>query len=150
MTPLHWAVQNEHVQICRYLFSSGANPSLLNGHGQSVYEMKTSETVQVLLKNEPTVSPLELEQQLLEAAKNSDIESIKVKRRERERRKKRRERRREERTQVIMTIIQGYLVSSFCFLSTHKYSENMYTTERKLSRHKGKNVYATSFCCWLQ
>ena len=97
MTPLHWAVQNEHVQICRYLFSSGANPSLLNGHGQSVYEMKTSETVQVLLKNEPTVSPLELEQQLLEAAKNSDIETIKVKRRERERerRKKRRERRKD-------------------------------------------------------
>ena len=95
MTPLHWAVQNEHVQICRYLFSSGANPSLLNGHGQSVYEMKTSETVQVLLKNEPTVSPLELEQQLLEAAKNSDIEIIKVKRRER--RKKKKEKRKEER-----------------------------------------------------
>ena len=149
MTPLHWAVQNEHVQICRYLFSSGANPSLLNGHGQSVYEMKTSETVQVLLKNEPTVSPLELEQQLLEAAKNSDIETIKVKReRERERGEKREEK--GERIQVIMTIIQGYLVSFFCFLSTHNYSENMYTTERKLSRHKGKNVYATSFCCRLQ
>ena len=103
MTPLHWAVQNEHVQICRYLFSSGANPSLLNGHGQSVYEMKTSETVQVLLKNEPTVSPLELEQQLLEAAKNSDIEIIKVKRREEEERerergeKKKKEKRKEER-----------------------------------------------------
>ena len=97
MTPLHWAVQNEHVQICRYLFSSGANPSLLNGHGQSVYEMKTSETVQVLLKNEPTVSPLELEQQLLEAAKNSDIETIKVKRRERERERERRKKRRERR-----------------------------------------------------
>ena len=96
MTPLHWAVQNEHVQICRYLFSSGANPSLLNGHGQSVYEMKTSETVQVLLKNEPTVSPLELEQQLLEAAKNSDIENIKVKRREEREREEKKEKRKEK------------------------------------------------------
>lgn len=78
MTALHWAIQCEEAEICRYLFSCGANPSLLTIKGVSIYDMPTSETVQVILKNEPTVSPVELEQQLLEASRNSDLDVIKV------------------------------------------------------------------------
>ena len=89
MTSLHWAVQNEHAQVCRYLLSSGANPSILNNQGQTIYQLKTSDTIQLTLKNEPPVSQFEIEQQLLEAARNSDLEILKVKRRETERERKR-------------------------------------------------------------
>lgn len=77
MTSLHWAVQNEHAQICRYLLSSGANPSIVNNQGQTIYQLKTSDTIQLILKNEPPVSQFEIEQQLLEAARNSDHEILK-------------------------------------------------------------------------
>ena len=78
MTTLHWAVQEGHVDVCRFLLSNGADPSLLTVQGLSVYELSTTDAVQLVLKNEPAVTSDEIELQLLEAAKNSDLEAIKV------------------------------------------------------------------------
>lgn len=78
MTALHWAAQEGHVDVCRLLLCNGADPSLLTVQGLSVYELSTTDAVQLVLKNEPAVTSDEIELQLLEAAKNSDLEAIKV------------------------------------------------------------------------
>ena len=78
MTALHWAVKKGHFEICQCLLGSGADPSLHTTQGTSVYELPTTEPIQMLLKNKVVISLEEIEHQLLEAAKNSDLETLKV------------------------------------------------------------------------
>ena len=77
MTPLHLCVQKNQTEICRLLLLNGADPSIVNEKGLTAHEMGT-EPIQQLLKDEPFVSAAELEQQLLEAAKNGDLGTVKV------------------------------------------------------------------------
>ena len=77
MTPLHYSAQQGHVDVCRTLLTCGADPSISNHQGLTVIQV-ASDTVQQLLREEPALSAADIEAQLLDAAKNGDIGTVKV------------------------------------------------------------------------
>ena len=77
MTALHYSAQQGHVDVCRALLTCGADPGISNHHGLTVIQV-ASDIVQQLLREEPAPSTTDIEAQLLDAAKNGDIGTVKV------------------------------------------------------------------------
>ncbi len=66
-------------QVSWFLLSNGADPAIKAADGKTAYEVAPP-SVQRVLKEEPSRSNSDLESQLLEAAKNGEIETVKVER----------------------------------------------------------------------
>ncbi|XP_065175426.1 poly [ADP-ribose] polymerase tankyrase-like [Sycon ciliatum] len=77
LTPLHRAAQANELQACRLLISHDADVSLTNNDGQTASQMATEEFVKKLLEDDQPTIGSEQDNQLLEAAKNGDMETIK-------------------------------------------------------------------------
>lgn len=77
MTALHYSAQQGHVDVCRTLLTCGADPGITNHQGLTVVQV-ASDTIQQLLREEPALSAADIEAQLLDAAKNGDIGTVKV------------------------------------------------------------------------
>ncbi len=64
-------------QVCSFLMNNGADPAINAADGKTAHEV-AAPSVQKLLKEEPARSNSDIESQLLEAAKNGEIEIVKV------------------------------------------------------------------------
>lgn len=72
-TTLHRCARDDNVQACRLLLSYGIDPTLISLHGMTAEQM-ASENVVKILKN--PLDTVDLEVQLLDAAKAGDLEAV--------------------------------------------------------------------------
>lgn len=72
-TALHRCARDDNIQACRLLLSHGIDPSILSLQGLTAAQM-ASENVLKILKNPPDTVDLEL--QLLDAAKAGDLDTV--------------------------------------------------------------------------
>ena len=95
-TPLHVAAQNGRVGVARFLRANGADQNIKTASGQDVEavsvhllleykdvlmmykQVATQAVVKLLQEKQPACSNSDIESQLLEAAKNGDIDVVKV------------------------------------------------------------------------
>ena len=64
--------------MCRFLITNGANPSLPNNLRNKPIDVATPTVAEVLGGEEPLRGESDVELQLLEAAKNGDLDTVKV------------------------------------------------------------------------
>jgi ankyrin repeat protein len=76
-TPLHVAAQAGRVGVARFLLVNGADQNTRTTAGQDAEMVATPGVVKVL-RERPACSNSDIESQLLEAAKNGEIEVVKV------------------------------------------------------------------------
>ena len=83
-TALHKAAECNQPIACRFLIANGADPLIKNCEGRVPADLATASVAKVIME-EPIKPNADIESQLLEAAKNGDLDTVKV-RGERERR----------------------------------------------------------------
>ena len=76
-TVLHKAAEQGLLSICRFLITNGADPSIMNNMRCKAIDIATP-TVSKVLQEEPVKGGSDVESQLLEAAKNGDLTTVKV------------------------------------------------------------------------
>jgi len=77
-TALHKAAELGSVGVCRLLIASGANPSMSNSLRNRPIDVANPLVTKVLQEEEPIRSNLDVESQLLEAARDGDLDTVKV------------------------------------------------------------------------
>ena len=82
-TALHKAAECNQPTACRFLIANGADPLIKNCEGRVPADLATASVAKVIME-EPLKPNADIESQLLEAAKNGDLDTVKV-RGERER-----------------------------------------------------------------
>lgn len=80
MTPIHVAAYKKNVALCRFLLSCGADPKIPNDQGHTPYDLACEAVLQVLKEDMMVESSPSVEMQLLEASKDGDLATVKVKR----------------------------------------------------------------------
>ncbi len=78
-TALHRAAELGLVSICRLLVTNGANASIFNNVRSKPIDVATPPVSKMLEEEDPARGDSDVESQLLEAAKNGDLVTIKVK-----------------------------------------------------------------------
>ena len=76
-TPLHKAAVLGLVQICRFLIANGADASIKNTDSNTAIDIATP-SARKAIREEPIKGNSDIESQLLENAKNGDLEAVKV------------------------------------------------------------------------
>ena len=76
-TALHKAAECNQPNACRFLIANGADPSIKNCEGHVPADLATAAVAKVITE-EPIKPNADIESQLLEAAKNGDLDTVKV------------------------------------------------------------------------
>lgn len=76
-TALHKAAECNQSGACRLLIANGADPSIKNCDGHVPAELAAAPVAKVIAE-EPVKANADIESRLLEAAKNGDLETVKV------------------------------------------------------------------------
>ena len=76
-TALHKAAECNQPGACRFLIANGADPLIKNCEGHVPADLATDAVAKVITE-EPVKANADIESQLLEAAKNGDLDTIKV------------------------------------------------------------------------
>lgn len=76
-TPLHRAAELGLVQICRFLIANGADVTVKNANNSTAMDIATP-TASKAIREEPIKGNSDIESQVLETAKNGDLEALKV------------------------------------------------------------------------
>ena len=76
-TALHKAAQCSLSSACRLLIGNGADPSIKNCDGHTPADLAPVPVAKVITE-EPVKANADIESRLLEAAKNGDLETVKV------------------------------------------------------------------------
>lgn len=128
-TALHKAAECNQPTTCRFLITNGADPLIKNCEGRVPADLATGSVAKVIME-EPVKANADIESQLLEAAKNGDLDTVKVRERVgggRERGRGR-ERRREGKRGRGGRERGGNLQSSIMIIQ-HFYAAFVYTTK---------------------
>lgn len=75
---MHKAAELGQVTICRFLITNGASLSIINNARNKPIDIATPSVSKILQEEEPARGDSDVESQLLEAAKNGDLATIKV------------------------------------------------------------------------
>ena len=76
-TALHKAAECSQPTACRFLIANGADPLIKNCEGRVPADLATASVAKVIME-EPIKPNADIESQLLEAAKNGDLDTVKV------------------------------------------------------------------------
>ena len=76
-TALHKAAECNQPSACRFLIANGADPLIKNCEGRVPADLATAAVAKVITE-EPVKANADIESQLLEAAKNGDLDTVKV------------------------------------------------------------------------
>ena len=76
-TALHKAAECNKPSACRFLIANGADPLIKNCEGRVPADLATAAVAKVITE-EPVKANADIESQLLEAAKNGDLDTVKV------------------------------------------------------------------------
>ncbi|XP_007894883.1 poly [ADP-ribose] polymerase tankyrase-2 isoform X1 [Callorhinchus milii] len=76
-TPLHRAAHCGHLQTCRLLLTSGSDSSIVSLQGFTALQMGNESVQQMLQAEDVCVGNLDVDRQLLEAAKAGDLDVVK-------------------------------------------------------------------------
>ena len=76
-TALHKAAECNQPSACRFLIANGADPLIKNCTGCVPADLATAAVAKVITE-EPVKANADIESQLLEAAKNGDLDTVKV------------------------------------------------------------------------
>ena len=76
-TALHKAAECNQPTACRFLIANGADPLIKNCEGRVPADLATASVAKVIME-EPIKPNADIESQLLEAAKNGDLDTVKV------------------------------------------------------------------------
>lgn len=76
-TALHKAAESNQPSACRFLIANGADPSIKNCNDRTPADLATDAVAKVITE-EPVKASTDIESQLLEAAKNGDLDTVKV------------------------------------------------------------------------
>lgn len=74
---MHKAAKLGLVQICRFLVANGVDTSIKNSENNTAIDVATPATSKAI-REEPIKGNTDIESQLLEMAKNGDLEGVKV------------------------------------------------------------------------
>ncbi len=77
MTPIHLSSYNNHIDTCQFLLSCGADPNIPNNQGLTSYELASKPLLKIL-KDESMSGTDYIEMQLLEASRNGELVTVKV------------------------------------------------------------------------
>ena len=76
-TALHKAAECNQPSACRFLIANGADPLIKNCDSRVPADLATAPVAKVIME-EPVKANADIESQLLEAAKNGDLDTVKV------------------------------------------------------------------------